>query len=259
VRTPRSTPTGPPPARRASAGCGAGNATCQRPARSTVTRAMPRSAGRARVHWNRTHPHFGTCTSPQRRVTRRTLVSRITNPCRPRLLRYFGLPAGLSARKNAATALSKSRSACCCTADEPSRNHGSAARAAASCRPRSALPGAAPRPGHHHDCCSTARFHTNRASSQWRERTPTCAAAGYSRFLTATAGKHIVGLRQPTAATGVAGTRFPPPRPPDLRDQTPAWRRQVSGQSPGKPRICRSSRKSVIVWSGTQPGWALVP
>ena len=129
MRTPRSIPTGPPPARRASAGCGAGNATCQRPARSTVTRAMPRCAGRARVHRKRTHPHLGTCTAPQRRVRRRTLVSRIAKPCGPRLLRYPGLPVALSGRKNAAVALSKSRSACCCTDEEPSASHRSAARA----------------------------------------------------------------------------------------------------------------------------------
>jgi len=34
---------------------------------------------------------------------------------------------------------------------------------------------------------------------------PTCAAAGYSRFLTATAADHTPGLRQPAAATAVAG------------------------------------------------------
>ena len=59
-----------------------------------------------------------------------------------------------------------------------------------------------PRPGHHHDCCSTARFHTNRASSQWRHRIPTCATAGYSRFLTATAADHTPALRQVLAGIG---------------------------------------------------------
>ena len=190
MRTPRSIPTGPPPARRASAGCGAGNATCQRPARSTVTRAMPRSAGRARVHRNRTHPRLGTCASPQRRLTRRTLVSRITIPCRPRLPRYPGLPAGLSGRKNAAVARSKSRSACCCTARNP-RPATAQRRGLGQLPRRSAPPGALPRPGHHHDCCSTARF-TPTGILTWRDRTPACAAAGSSRFPTATAADHVM-------------------------------------------------------------------
>ena len=50
VRTPRSIPTTAPVGRRSRAGCGAGNDTCQRPARSTVTRAIPSFAGRSRVH-----------------------------------------------------------------------------------------------------------------------------------------------------------------------------------------------------------------
>jgi uncharacterized protein (UPF0548 family) len=47
-----------------------------------------------------------------------------------------------------------------------------------------------------------------------------------------------------------------------LRPGTGGWRqgRRPGGQSrAGRPRIGRRSRKSVIVWSGTQPGWALVP
>ena len=199
VRTPRSIPTGPPPVRRASAGCGAGNETCQRPARSTLTRAMPRSAGRARVHRNRTHPHLGTCTSPQRRVTRRTLVSRTTNPCGPRLPRYLGLPAGLPGRKNAAIAWSKSRSACCCTDDEPSASHGSAARAGPAAAHVPHYPARLPRPGHHHDCCSHSQIPHKPGIRTMAHRTPTCAAAGYSRFLTATAADHTPGLRQQAA------------------------------------------------------------
>ena len=136
-------------------------------------------------------------------------------PLRAALTAVPRLPAGLPVWKNAAIALSKSRSACCCTDDEPSASHRSAARAWASCRPRSAPPGAAPRPGHHHDCCSTARFHTNRASAQWRHRTPTCAAAGYNRFLTATAADHTPALRQPPATTAEARTWLPP--------STPTW------------------------------------
>jgi hypothetical protein len=93
----------------------------------------------------------------------RVLQPRLANPPRPgrkrRILGYALLPGRDAASRPGDGAVSHPD-------DEPSASHGSAARAWASCRWRSALPGAAPRPGHHHDCCSTARFHTNRASSQ---------------------------------------------------------------------------------------------
>jgi len=87
VRTPRSMPVLPPWPVAATAGCGAGNETCQRPARSQVTRAMPSPVGSGRVQRNLTQPHFGTCTSPQRPFSLRTLVSRIAKPRTCRLLR----------------------------------------------------------------------------------------------------------------------------------------------------------------------------
>ena len=37
------------------------------------------------------------------------------------------------------------------------------------------------RPGHHHDYCSTARFHTNRACAQCSDSAASCSGAGVSR------------------------------------------------------------------------------
>jgi len=70
-----------------------------------VTLAMPGRAGSGRVQRNRTSPSFGTTTVAHLRFSRRTRLSRITNPWPPRLLRNDGLPAGFVLPANAAIAL----------------------------------------------------------------------------------------------------------------------------------------------------------
>jgi hypothetical protein len=74
----------------------------------------------------------------------------------------------------------KSRRACCWTITLPCASHGNAARASVSCRHCSANPGAG-RPGCHHDRCSTARFHTNRAWAQCSRSAVSCGGVGYRR------------------------------------------------------------------------------
>ena len=66
---------------------------------------MPGRAGSGRVQRNRTSPSFGTTTVAHLRFSRRTRLSRITNPWPPRLLRNDGLPAGFVLPANAAIAL----------------------------------------------------------------------------------------------------------------------------------------------------------
>ena len=136
---PRSMPTTWP---LPGAGTGPGmaaKATCQRPARSIVTRKDFTPGGTGRDQRNRTQPAFGTQTSPVLRLTRRT------SHCRPRLptmrkpssrpaLRQVGRRAGFRGSANAARARAKSRSACCCTVWLPAASHGCSARAAVSCR-----------------------------------------------------------------------------------------------------------------------------
>ena len=79
--TPRSIPiTAPLPG--VSTGSGAtANATCQRPARSRVTRNAFTPSGMRRDQRNRTQPTFGMRTCPQWRPTRRT------SPDKPCVLR----------------------------------------------------------------------------------------------------------------------------------------------------------------------------
>src|SRR5436190_19989878 len=75
ITTPRSTPTTLP---LPGAGIGSGtaaNATCQRPARSMVTRYDFTPGGTARDQRNRTHPIFGTRTSPTARSSPEVLLS----------------------------------------------------------------------------------------------------------------------------------------------------------------------------------------
>lgn len=87
--TPRSTPTTPPVPGAGSGTGTAAKATCQRPARSRVIRNDFTPGGSARDQRNRTHPTFGTFTSPTRRDRRRTspgLTATIRKPsCRSRL------------------------------------------------------------------------------------------------------------------------------------------------------------------------------
>jgi hypothetical protein len=75
----------------------AANATCQRPARSRVTR-KDLVGGTGRDQRNRTQPSLGTNTAPQRRFSRRTwaaLGATLRNPsCRPRLRQPGGEVVG---------------------------------------------------------------------------------------------------------------------------------------------------------------------
>ena len=115
--TPRSMPTASP---LPGAGTGAGiaaKATCQRPARSIVTRhdVTPgvrhgtSGTGSSRPSVPRLHrvlrDRRRTCPWPARRTTR--------NPSSRPALRHDGRPAGFAGSKNAAIAPAKSRSACC--------------------------------------------------------------------------------------------------------------------------------------------------
>ncbi len=172
--TPTSTPTTAPVVVRVIAGWGAENETCQRPARSFVTRAIPCSPS-GRVSRNRTHPTLGTWTSAHLPEARRTLTSRTQNPSLIPLRRQRGRPWVPAHQFR--NAWSKSRKACCCTDEEPSPSH-DARRASASCRNRSAEPGAGPRPRRQQLACSNARFHTNRASAQCRSQPSACAGPG---------------------------------------------------------------------------------
>ena len=114
--------------------------------RHASVRPGPWSPGRtshpavpARDQRNRTHPAFGTQTSPVFRLSRRTSHCRprrptIRNPSSRPALRHDGRPAGFAGSKNAAIAWAKSRSACCWTIWEPAASHGCSARAWVSCR-----------------------------------------------------------------------------------------------------------------------------
>jgi hypothetical protein len=115
----------------------AAKATCHRPALSIVTLYDLTPAGTARDQRNRTHPAFGTQTSPVFRLSRRNcpgLTATTRNPSSLQALRHEGRRAGFAGSKNAAIAWAKSRKACCCTIWEPARSHGCSARAAVSCR-----------------------------------------------------------------------------------------------------------------------------
>src|SRR5664280_100626 len=95
VATPRSIPIALPVGSRSTGGWAAVNATCQRPARSRETRAMPVLAGSGRDSRNRSSPTFGTCTALQRRFNRRTVTSRTQKPSfRPALPGRVAVGAG---------------------------------------------------------------------------------------------------------------------------------------------------------------------
>src|SRR4030095_3115684 len=76
----------------------------------------------------------------------------------------------VSAEYQLAHAAWKSRRACCCTITLPFASHGNAARASVSCLHCATSPGAGGPLGSHHNRCSTARFHTNRAWAQCSRR-----------------------------------------------------------------------------------------
>jgi len=180
--TPRSIPTTRP---LPGAGIGSGivaNTTCQRPARSRVTRYDFAPAGTAQDQRNRTQPTFGTRTSPVLRFRRRTsadLTATILNPTARPALRHVGRRLVLA--KKFAIAWAWSRMACCWTITLPSASHGLSARAWLSCLQRSVNPGIRPRPGRQCDSCSMYRFHTYRASAQCRSRIDSCSGEGVSR------------------------------------------------------------------------------
>ena len=141
--------------------------------------AMPNfPAGRGRDSLNRTNPSLGTCSSAHFRFSGRTFVSRTQNPSCRCLRRHVGHRC--VGAKNPAPARSKSRSACCCTLDDPSPSQANSCRASANCLMRSAGPGAGRRDRPQLNC-STAKFHTNRASAQCRSsitQAPTCPPTG---------------------------------------------------------------------------------
>jgi hypothetical protein len=86
----------PASAKARSAGCGAGNDTCQRPLPSSVTLAIPSfPAGSGRESRNlislaRVSPCFGTTTAAHLRLSFRTRTSRIQNPSFTARLRHVG-------------------------------------------------------------------------------------------------------------------------------------------------------------------------
>src|SRR5918992_3478376 len=92
--TPLSIPTHLPVAAR-SIGIGLTvKATCQRPARSRVTRYDLAASARL-VQRNRTHPSLGTSTSPQCRLSRRTWLAETAttrNPSWTSFFRQVGYP-----------------------------------------------------------------------------------------------------------------------------------------------------------------------
>lgn len=171
-----STPTSTPVCSRWNVGCGAVKLTCQRPERSCEMVAMPYSAGSGRDNRNLTGPSFGTPIVAHLRFSLVTVTSRTLNERWP-LWNDRHVGRRCEPPHQFFSAWSKSRSACCCTDEDPSPSH-EPLRASASWRDRSALFGVGPQCGRYRFACSNAMFHTWRVWAQCIDRVSMCRGTG---------------------------------------------------------------------------------